>query len=722
MKLLRVGALLLGATATSFAAGTQSWEMTSWQDFLRGKFSGVGLTREGRIILAPAWTTIFNDGQSAVWCATRTPDGQVWLGTGHKGRVARLDGKNWTLPEPEIFAITSDAKGTIYAATSPNGKIYKIENGAVSEYFNPNEKYIWSLTVAPDGTLYVGTGEDGKIYAVKSAGRGELYFDSSQMHITALAIDAGGALLAGSDPNGILYRISGKEKAFVVYDANFPEIRSIVPMPDGRIYMAALGGSVAKRTAASPITATTPAVTVTAPTTSITVEAQAGLDVKPKPDAPKPQVQQPVAVSSTILEVSGVEKSAIFRIAPDGTVESLWTSKEENAYDLIASNNALVFSTDGPGRIYNLSDDRKVTLIDQTNQNEVVRLFSAPKGLMAVTSNPGELRQQQDRAVLGGVYESPVHDAGSISRWGRLDWHGTGKLVFRTRAGNSARPDKTWSDWSAPLTVPSTTGSPSARFIQWKADLSDAGSIDSVNLSYRPQNNAPQVKTISVVSQLVASPASSKPAAATPSGAAYTITVTDTGDSGASSLSGTSTQNAGRAGMRQLVITWTSEDLDNDVLSYNLSFRGEDEREWKPLKTNFSEQSFSLDGDALADGRYFFRVVVSDRASNPTIDAREGELISAPVRIDNSPPQVTLRREGNDVLVHATDAASSLRKCEVSIDARPWIVVEAEDGITDGPEENFRVRLNSLSPGEHLLTVRVVDSAGNPGLAKLILR
>ena len=31
---------------------------------------------------------------------------------------------------------------------------------------------------------------------------------------------------------------------------------------------------------------------------------------------------------------------------------------------------------------------------------------------------------------------------------------GSAKLAFRTRAGNLARPDRTWSDWSAPMLDP----------------------------------------------------------------------------------------------------------------------------------------------------------------------------------------------------------------------------------------------------------------------------
>ena len=154
----------------------------------------------------------------------------------------------WTAPEPEIFAIAVDRSGAVYAATSPDGKVYRIENGKATEYFAPKARYIWSLAVGPDGALYVGTGDQGKVFRVDSAGQGEVWYETGQSHITGLAVDKQNRLLAGTEPNGILYRITAKDKAFVLYDANLPEIRAIVPMPDGTVYAAALGGSTAKRT------------------------------------------------------------------------------------------------------------------------------------------------------------------------------------------------------------------------------------------------------------------------------------------------------------------------------------------------------------------------------------------------------------------------------------------------------------------------------------------
>lgn len=715
------------AGASLHAASSTAWEMNSWADFLRGKFTGVSLSRDGRLRSGVKSRVLFGDGQSAVWCAAEGPGGEVYLGTGHKGRVMVLrTGQQprvvFEAPEAEIFAIAADSKGVVYAATSPDGKIYRIEDGKAAEYFNPGERYIWSLAIAPDGTLYAGTGEQGKIYAVKSKGVGEVFYETGQTHVTALAVERGGALLAGSDPNGILYRISAKDKAFVLYDAPLPEIRAIRTAPDGRVYVAALGGSVAKRAASAQNAAgSTGGPVVATSTTTITVEAQAGLDLKPKTDAPKAAPQPIAPAVSNVTDLVGVERSAIYRVSAEGLVETLWSSKEENAYDLLPNGGQLSFSTDGTGRIYGLSDDRKVSLVEQTNQGEVIRLVAGANGMLAIASNPGQVLSLPDAAAVGGNYESPVHDAGATSRWGRLEWSGQGTVQFRTRAGNSARPDRTWSDWSAPMNVSGPIVSPTARFVQWSVEFGSAdAAVDSVSVAYRPQNQPPAVRNIGVTAQLAAATQQQAARTTQPAAAAYSITVTDSGETGASTLSGTSTQNAGRSGLRQLTIAWTGEDGDGDTLSYNLFFRGEEERQWKTLRSNLAENSFTLDGDSLADGRYFFRVVASDRGSNPPGDALEGELVSAPVRIDNTPPVVTLVREGNLIVASAVDRTSPLRRCEVSIDARPWSVIEAEDEVTDSREERFKLLLN-LSPGEHLVTFRVTDAAGNPGLAKIVV-
>jgi hypothetical protein len=731
------------------ASSTTAWEMNSYSDFIRGRFDSISLSRDGRLSLAPKLDTVFSSDQAVVWSVAQAPDGTLYAATGHRGRIYRIDpsGKSsllWTAQQPEIFAVAVDRAGVLYAGASPDGSIYRIENGKATEYFAPKARYIWSLAVGADGVLYAGTGDEGKVFRITGPNQGEVYYETGQSHVTALALDAQGRLLAGTEPNGLLYRISGKDKAFVLYDSSLPEIRAIVPMPDGTVYAAGLGGSVAKRAqSAQQALQNLNGSAVSAPTTTITVEAQEsgpGPELKP-PDATKasPQASAPQvgAQFTPVTENTNVEKSAVYRINPDNTVETLWSSKDENVYDLLALENQILFSTDESGRIYGLSSDRRVTLVLETKESETTRLIPSEHSILAATGNMGRVFRLGEGPGASGEYEAPVHDAGTAARWGSLSWRADvpagASVQFRTRSGNSANPDRTWSDWSEPLSNPtgSRITSPNARYIQWKADLRGAGGatpvgvtpvISGVTLAYLPQNSPPVIRNISVVQTTAASAQNAKPAA--PS-SAYSVTVTDNDSSTTSA--GTPTQTLPRASTDQITVTWQADDDDGDRLVYSVYFRGDDEKEWKLLKGDTHDNSVTFDADALADGRYFFRVTASDRESNPPSAARDTQLTSAPILIDNTPPVITLgtvRYGGGAAHIEfsASDAASPLRRCEYSLDAAGWVPVEAADGVIDSLREAFSLDLTKLSPGEHLVVIRTADSANNTGVAKVILR
>jgi len=748
MKSLRY-LTIFALAAAAYASGTTAWEVSTYQDFIRGKFQGVSLSRDGRLTLAPKIDAVFSSDQPVVWSAAQAADGTLYAATGHRGRLYRVDRSGqssvlWTAEQSEIFALAVDGAGVVYAATSPDGKVYRIENGKAAEYFAPKAKYIWSLAFAPDGALYVGTGDEGKVFRVTGAGKGELYYSTGQSHVTGLAVDRDGRLLAGTEPNGILYRVTARDKAFVLYDANLPEIRSILPQPDGSIYAVAMGGSLAKRLQGAQPSTQTPAagqaVTVTSTSISVTAEAaQAGPEIKP-PDQPKPQQAtaapaQQAQQQAQLVDMTGVEKSAVYKINADNTVETLWSSKEENVYDLLPVAGQLLFSTDNNGRIYRLSPDHKLTLVVQTNEGEATRLLRSGTSVLAATANMGRIYRMGDEPGASGVYESQVHDAGTVAQWGRLSWRAQtaagATVTFRTRSGNSQRPDKTWSDWSEPIAdaAGARVPSPNARYIQWKAEFAGvrgtAPSLDSATIAYLPQNTAPVVKSITVAAMMAATAAGRQPQQAATG--VYSITVTDSGDALPAVSAGTPTQTLSRAATQQVQIAWQAEDADGDRLVYNLSFRGEGEQEWKLLNANTHDTTFAVDGDALADGKYFFKVTASDREVNPPATAREAELISAPVWIDNTPPVITVassHRTGAGVEVEftAADSASPLRRCEYSLDAGGWTPLEAADGVIDSLEEKFVLRLTSVPPGEHVLVLRAVDSANNAGLAKVVLR
>src|SRR5207249_1976486 len=106
-------------------------------------------------------------------------------------------------------ALALDPKGSLYVATSPDGKVYRVSpDGQKSVFFDPKTKYIWDLALGPDGTLYVATGDKGQLFAVAPDGKGEVFYASDEAHIRVLAFDANKNLIAGTEPSGRILRIS----------------------------------------------------------------------------------------------------------------------------------------------------------------------------------------------------------------------------------------------------------------------------------------------------------------------------------------------------------------------------------------------------------------------------------------------------------------------------------------------------------------------------------
>ena len=753
-------ALSCSISVPAFASQTTTWEMAGAKDFLKGKMSGVSVTWDGLLRAGYRREEMASPQQPVIWSAVRAPDGTVYLGTGYRGGVyaVRPSGETellWNATEPAVFALALDTRGSLYVATSPNGKIYRIEGDTATELLDPKAQYIWSLAIGPDGVLYAGTGPEGKIYSVSPSGQSEVYYESGQAHITSLAVDSSGRLLAGSEPNGILYRISAKERGFVLYDAALPEIRSIVVAPGGEIYAAAMGGSVAQKQLLPAATeggldSTAPTINTTVTVTAATANPkggnlQQGVQL-PAAGAPGGAASLPLGSTSAIYEIPGVERSAIYRIGTDNTVAQLWSSKEENVFDIALDAEGLLMATDREGRIYRMDLRGRANLLAQTEQGQTTRVIPEGSGFLAATGNEGKLFRFLPAAAQSAVYESPVHDAQGVAKWGSISWSersqaqpGTTGIRVYTRSGNAFRPDKTWSDWEA--VAPPAGGrivSPNARYLQWKAEFIPGASaalrstdLERVTVAYLPQNSAPTVRSLKVSSQLKASSATgtaATQAAAAASSSAYSITVSATGESDASGPAGSTIASTSRLVEPVVQCTWEADDPDGDTLLYKLAYRGEDESIWKTIETEIRETTFIVDASRFADGRYYFRVSASDASDNSPGVSKEDELVSAPVILDYGAPGIeivsTQRTENAwNLRVRITDAVSMIRRAEISVNAKPFVVVLPVDGINDSTQEEFVLVVpdDSAPEAEKSVVIKGTDAAGNVATARALL-
>ena len=763
--------LLVAALAwPAFPAGTTFWQMETYADFARGTFTGVSLSRDGKLSVAPQLEEVFSTGQALVWAVVEDRAGNLYLGTGHAGKVFKLDAEMkaqelFDAPEPDVFALAVDRDNNLYVGTSPDGNVYKVSpDGKAQEFFNPQAKYIWALVVTPKGTLYVGTGDRGRIYRVSPDGTGALFFDTRQTHVMSLALGPDQALVAGSEPNGLLYRISPAGKAFVLYDAPLEEIHNVVIEPDGSVLAAAMargqrglgstGGTVVPGGQSAAVSVTLSAKAVPSPGPEGQREK-----LQEARKAAERAVQQAASAAATFatptVHFPGVTRSAIYRVAPDGSVEELWSSERESVYDILPAADGLLFSTDERGRVYKLNAQKQTTLLVETKQEQTTRLLRRGSDVLVATSNFGKLFRLGTTPDKHGSYESPVQDTGRISRWGKLSWRarvpaGT-RVEFLTRSGNSSTPDHTWSEWTQ-TSHPGAVGgredlfdqqvkSPPARYLQWKAVLRSAEgrspSLEEVSVAYLPQNRAPIIRSVKVARAILPAPvpqpaSPAAPAAAHASTEPMVVVVQDTVTAlGKSSAPQVSTPKPGpaqsRARQPSITIAWQAEDPDGDRMSFNLYIRGEGETEWKLLKENLHKFRFQPEPESLPDGKYQVRLVASDAQGNPPQTARSAEERSAPFLIDNTSPQVRLlkqQRKGSAAQMHfrVTDAASVLKRAEYSVDAGPWLPVYSQDGIVDSRLEDFVLRVENLKPGEHLVVLRAYDLGDNAGMGKAVLK
>lgn len=722
LRLFAALILIIVTSVVAFAGQPVIWETSGRSDLLKGDAKGVSISDTGVLTLAPNFTEVFNTDQAFVWSTAVDAQGNVYLGTGHDGKIFRVssDGRgtlHYDAAELDVTALTVGRDGALYAGTSPDGKVYRVNStGQADVFFDPGDKYIWSLAFMADGSLAVGTGDSGKLYRVKSAGanpESSLLIATNQTHVMSLAVTQQGDLIAGTDPGGLVLRISPEGKAFALFDASLREIHALTTAPDGSIYALALSDAASTGRQQAPIAVAQPAEGGGTPSTSVTITAidESGAAVQP---------QATPARSRTDISSA---RSAVFRILPDGGNDVIWSSTSVTAFAITPAlqPGSVLIGTADKGRIYSVTNDGRDTLLLQGSEAQISSFAARGGQIYAATSNQGKLFRFGQATVAEGSYESPVRDAKLTASWGRIWWRGGGNVELQTRSGNGERPDATWSEWSSAYRDAngSQITSPRARFIQWRATLRSSGSatswMEDASVAYLPRNVAPEVLSISSLPIGVGLQQSAQ------------IQVDPNLESSGldPSLFGAVAQVPPRRvfqrGARSF--QWQAEDRNGDTLEYAIYYRPLNETTFRLLKDKVRDNFYTIDGATLADGRYVVRISASDAPDNPPGQALSGERLSEPVDIDNTPPVIRSQTgAGSRVVFEAVDATGKIKRADVSIDGAPWNPVFPDDGIADSGTERYAIEVPALGPGEHTISLRVFDGSGNVGTASLSMR
>ena len=752
-------ACLLTISFVTHAEHTRRWRQSTYDEFLKGIAKGVAVRSDGHLELAPKFTLISDADASYLWALRTDAAGVSYAAGGSPAKVFRFEGtgKPKTVFEStELLAqtITFDAEGTLFVGTTPDGKVYKVSaSGEKSVYFDPKTKYIWSLAFAPDGTLYVATGDKGQIFAVAPDGTGKLFYASDEAHIRILGFDAKGNLLAGTEPNGRVLRVTRKSdkngkqssadeaagEGFVVYETAKREVTAMTVTGDGTIYVAAIGEKPRATTSAPTAIIATSQGTTTITNTASSVPPQGAM----------PFLNFPPAISSSI-----------YKLAPEGAPEEIWSSREDVVYALgLNADGRLLAGTGNTGSLLVIDGRGVYAQLAKSGAAQITGITRNSAGkVFLCTANPGKVFSVGPEFEVEGTFESQSFDAKLFSQWGRLEWWGpapasstSGKpaakveskeprLEFFVRSGNTEDPGKEWSRWFGPYSKSGTAvEAPAARFFQWRAVIHDGRSgdgIDWVSEAYQPRNVAPVIDGIAVQDAGVRAQAQQgisgqptsvtlrQPQAPNPSGIVITTT-----SSTKFELQPQGTQQKGY----QSVI-WTAHDDNDDELRYAVYFRGENEHGWRLLKDNLDQKFYSWDTTTMADGAYYLKISATDAPSNPPATTLKTERDSERFEVDNTPPTIEKLQAtpagmnadrslgvSYDFEFTAVDPSTSVERAQYSVDGGDWILLAPINGISDNRTQNYSFTARGLSAGEHTIAVRAYDRFENVGSGKITI-
>jgi sugar lactone lactonase YvrE len=759
---LLVGSLLsilaiTGLAPSVFADGTRTWEQSKFEDLTKGAATGVAIRSSGGLELAPSFKLLYATPSTYIWAVAADESGNVYAATGSPARVYRItpDGTATIIFEPQELQVQTlevGPHGVIYAATAPDGKVYKIESkpqekGAATkgskssekdaqkgapkdsakpaldpswtsaEYFAPGTKYIWDLVLDKAGNLYVATGDHGEIYKVTPKGDHSLFFKSDETHIRVLALDAQGNLIAGTDGSGLVYRVSPAGDGFVLYSAPKKEITALALDREGNIYAAGVGE---KR-----------AGTSTSPSASSSSALSMGSSAVDSSGSPTPGMTLTLTPSTSHVGSfpfpggSSNGGSDVYRIAADGSPSRIWTSHEDIVYALaFDSHDKLLAGTGNRGHVFTIDGQDDFSDLLKAPASQVTGFAKAPGGgLYAVSSNLGKIFLLGPGPESEGTYESDVFDAKVFSRWGRAEFRGAGNVELLARSGNVDNPDRNWSPWKqVNLAQESEMAVPPARYAQWKAVL-HAGSVkpavNIITLNYLPKNVAPEIEDV-----LVQMAVRYQPLAKSTGLSLGTDVSGSTGSHFESPVPSTHDRDS-------IGVKWNAHDDNDDQLVYSVYYRGDGETRWLLLKDNLTDKAYSFDASLLPDGGYTVKVVASDAPSHSPGEALSATKESRRFEVDTTPPRVeklTASVEGTQIHVRfrAEDGFSNIKRAEFSVDAGDWKYVEPIGQLADAKIEDydFMVPLDAAKDpeSEHVVVLRVYDKYENMGAAKTLLK
>ena len=661
LKILLAGGIFLFL----ISARTNFFQLDSFKDFQEGKFFSSFLSSGGKLYSGLELKTYELEAQ-AVWSILELDPNHLLIGTGNQAKLFEFQsGKlDQIYQDQERIAITSlllSSEGKIYFSAIPQAVVYQWRGRKAEKIAEPGLEYIWTLQEAGRGRILAGGGTPAQIYLLKLNQKAQKLLELEAEQVMDIIPGELGKFYAVTSAPAMIIKFGLEGDYSVIYTFEQEEIKAIRKLKDGRLLVAVNQGMM-------PPPAPSPAqLPQSLP------EGQEEMEAKPvsAPPSPKPSGKAGVYIFDPkrgMERILNLSRSMILCLAGD----------EESGFFI---------GTDNQGRGYKLYPFSREFLVFDLEAGKITSFAPTLGKVHWLGTGEPALLVKIKSSPLCSRYESKVLDAGFISRWGKLNWQGSGRVGFKTRSGNTSQPDNTWSEWEK-LGIDSKIKSPSARYLQFQASWrgEKESEIDRVEISYRPLNQAHYITKLEVKTQRRS--ASAKP---------------------------TSNRKPNPTPSLKFTIRWQVENPDQDPLEYQLYYRKQGEQLWSTLAEpqEIKGTSYQWDIRELPDGWYQVRLIARDSLTNPEGEVYKAEKISSWFLIDSTKPRLKFNISAGVVKGKAQDQTSKIALLEYSLDERDFLPLASKDKLLDEKEEKFELNLLPLEAGWHKIIIRACDEADN---------
>lgn len=807
---------LLGLLAhLSAAVSPKAWQHGTEADFAPAAREQTVVDSLGNVTLARDVEMLMTSEQAPTVVSAVCGDGEnLFVGSGTDGTIWKIvDGKASRfakLPAGLVTCLARKGRTLLAGGGGNNAGIYLINpKGKVRKLFaHEDVRYVWALLPARKNTLYAATGPNGQVWKVNAKGKGEVLYDADDKlakNILCLAPGPGGLhrnLLAGTDTQGLVVLLRLKDKTSrVLLDAPEKEITAVLADGNGGAYAAT--GDLARANGKHKPDDNQHGKPASQPKEDQAPEGNDAEDAargnsEPNPDEddlaaeyfaeePQPEAEDSLqrgsnhAVPEEPRTRPAEDDSASLSLAPaPKTLEEqkkrkmiLLLNRKTGKARLVpadqvkrrpsGSGRATTSAPSGEKRGESKESPRPAgpppggskgnAVYHITAKGMILPIFRRPVLIQAMlrqggrlilaTGNGGKiLYLTPDGMIAGELLDT---DAKQVTALAELP---DGRLVFGTSNAGAVgriggRFAKTGTLTSKPLNAgqvaqfgtlrlqghlpPETTVTVATRsgntvepdeatWSDFSAETplaegylpigSPAGRFLQYRLTLKSKTGkvSPTVGGIELLFQRGNLPPVVAAIQAQPS------------------TKGTESSQRSTTKAYRLV-KFKAGDPNRDKLLYRIDYRPVDTAVWVRLVEDLTKTEYAWDTRGVEDGRYELRITASDSPSNPTPGDLQARRISEPLDVDNTAPKLSgikARVVGRRVELRgrASDPGSRLVRFAWAADnTDTWKPFLPADGMCDSGRETFRFRTEKLQPGRHRIILRAEDLFGNVGYA-----